>query len=148
MTQTPALVRLWDKDLNLLATELAVPQLTEDGMSITVSGDNAFCAAAMESPVSDDLHLTVDPDIENPSVFKNRWGGSVDQIEITDKRCGCCGLNEIATTIKAVPNKPTFTSMTPLQVVQALIAIHYARLYPIPDAPFDLDISSWLGETS
>ena len=86
------LIRLWDKEFNFICRldphvdrwmweELA----TEDGTAeISWSGshlDWLTDLVTIDTRVEEDLHVTIDPDPDNPTDFKNRWGGKVLTIE-------------------------------------------------------------------
>lgn len=86
------LIRLWDKEFNFICRmdphvdrwmweELA----TEDGTAeLSFSGSHLDWLRdiiCIDTGVDEDLHITIDPDPDNPTDFRNRWGGKVQTIE-------------------------------------------------------------------
>lgn len=104
------LIRLWDKDFKFLTRIEDVDRwmweelATNDGEAeITFSGDHQDWLRDLlmvDTPVGADLHVTIDPDPDNPTDFKNRWGGKVVTLE-DDEITG----EAPRTTIKCISNR-------------------------------------------
>lgn len=104
------LIRLWDKEFNFICRIVDVDRwmweelATEDGTAeITFSGSHQDWLRdiiTIQTRVEEDLHLTIDPDPDNPTDFKNRWGGKVLTIE-DDETAG----QAPTTTLKCVSNR-------------------------------------------
>ncbi|OKH70823.1 hypothetical protein EB72_24830 [Mycobacterium sp. SWH-M1] len=84
------LIRLWDKEMRLLA-RITIPEEWEceeiayddGGARIDIVGkDNAWVReiACFQTRPAEDLHITIDPDPAKPHDWKNRWGGKVETI--------------------------------------------------------------------
>lgn len=85
------LIRLWDKDMQLIA-ELANVEswsweelANDDGEArVTFAGkQNDWLREVVthQTKIAEDLHITFDPDPDKPHDFKNRWGGKVLIVE-------------------------------------------------------------------
>lgn len=85
------LIRLWDKEMEHLA-DITIPETWDceeiahdNGMAhIEIVGKNNDWLREIicfKTRPAEDLHITIDPDPENPTDWRNRWGGKVDTIE-------------------------------------------------------------------
>lgn len=84
------LIRLWDKDMKIIA-RIMIPETWEceeiayddGGATIELVGkDNAWLReiVCFQTRPAEDLHITIDPDPDKPTDWKNRWGGKVESI--------------------------------------------------------------------
>jgi len=104
------LIRLWDKEMRLIA-RVALPESWEceeiahdNGMARVeiVGADNDWLREILmfKTRPAEDLHLTIDPDPDKPTDWRNRWGGKVETI-VDEERQG----QPTVTTINAVSNR-------------------------------------------
>lgn len=104
------LIRLWDKAFRLIA-RIEIPETWEceeiahdNGMARIelVGKDNDWIREILcfKTRPAEDLHITIDPDPDKPTDFKNRWGGKVETIVDQETK----GKPTI-TTITAVSNR-------------------------------------------
>ncbi|WP_224112660.1 Gp37-like protein [Mycobacterium avium] len=104
------LIRLWDKEMRFICSlgnveswsweELAL----DDGeATVTFAGaENAWIREIVtyQTKISEDLHITFDPDPDKPHDWKNRWGGKVLVVEDVEE------ANEAArTTLHCISNR-------------------------------------------
>lgn len=104
------LIRLWDKEFNFLTRIEDVDRwmweelATDDGTAeITFSGSHQDWLreiVCIDTRVEEDLHITIDPDPDNPTDWRNRWGGKVMTIE-DDETAGEAPV----TTLKCISNR-------------------------------------------
>lgn len=104
------LIRLWDKEMNFICQIADVDRwmweelATDDGTAeITFSGrhlDWLKDIVTIDTRVEEDLHITIDPDPDEPHDWKNRWGGKVLTIE-DDETAGEAG----SVTLKCISNR-------------------------------------------
>lgn len=104
------LIRLWDKEFNFITRMEDVDRwmweelATDDGTAeITFSGKHLDWLReiiCIDTRVEEDLHITIDPDPDNPHDWKNRWGGKVLVIE-DDETAG----EAPTTTLKCISNR-------------------------------------------
>lgn len=96
------LIRLWDKEFRFICELGSVESWSweelalDDGeATVTFAGQqNAWIREIVtyQTKVSEDLHITFDPDPDNPHDWMNRWGGKVLVVEDVEQ------ANEVATT--------------------------------------------------
>jgi len=121
------LIRVWDKNHKFLA-RIEIPEswdceelAHDDGMShIEIVGkDNDWLREIIvfKTRPAEDLHVTIDPDPEKPTDFKNRWGGKVDTIEDVEER-----------------GKPTRTTLNVVSNRKHLEHIYLAAMPLLPEA--------------
>lgn len=90
------LIRLWDKEMRLLA-RIMIPEswdceeiaYDDGGARIEIVGkDNAWLREIIcfQTRPAEDLHITIDPDPDKPHDWKNRWGGKVETITDTETK--------------------------------------------------------------
>lgn len=110
------LIRLWDKEFQFVCRletldgwsweELA----TDDGTAkFTFSGktnDWIREIVTHQVRIEEDLHVTVDPDPDNPTDFKNRWGGKVLTIEDVEE-----AGSPATTTLNCISNRRHLSSI-------------------------------------
>jgi hypothetical protein len=104
------LIRLWDKEFQFLTRIEDVDRwmweelATEDGSAeITFSGSHLDWLrdiVTVHTRVEEDLHITIDPDPDNPTDWRNRWGGKVIVIE-DDETAG----EASRTTLKCISHR-------------------------------------------
>lgn len=104
------LIRLWDKEMRFIARienvdtwsweELA----TDDGEAkVTFSGkanEHLREIVTYQTRIEEDLHVTIDPDPEKPTDWRNRWGGKVLIVE-DDETTGQAAV----TTLHCISNR-------------------------------------------
>lgn len=104
------LIRLWDKNFRLIC-RIELPETWEceeiahdNGMARIelVGKDNDWIReiVCFKTRPAEDLHITIDPDPDKPTDFKNRWGGKVETI-VDEETKG----RPTVTTITAVSNR-------------------------------------------
>lgn len=85
------LIRLWDKNFRFIC-EIGNPEswsweelaLDDGEAEVTIAGANNSWIreiVVQQTKIGEDLHITFDPDPENPTDWRNRWGGKVLVIE-------------------------------------------------------------------
>lgn len=104
------LIRLWDKEFNFITRIEDVDRwmweelAADDGTAeVTFSGthqDWLRQIVCIDTRVEEDLHVTIDPDPDNPTDFKNRWGGKVLTIEDVEE-----AGQPPTTTLKCISNR-------------------------------------------
>lgn len=104
------LIRLWDKEMQLIA-RIVIPESWEceeiahdNGMArIDIVGkDNDWLREILmfKTRPAEDLHITIDPNPDRPTDWKNRWGGKVETITDVETKG-----KPTVTTITAVSNR-------------------------------------------
>ncbi len=104
------LIRLWDKAMRMIC-RIELPETWEceeiahdNGMARIelVGKDNDWVREILcfKTRPAEDLHITIDPDPDKPTDWKNRWGGKVETI-VDEETKG----RPTVTTITAVSNR-------------------------------------------
>lgn len=132
------LIRLWDKKMQLIA-RIVIPETWDceeiahdDGSAHIelVGKDNDWLREIIcfKTKPAEDLHITIDPDPDNPTDYKNRWGGKVDTIEDIEDR-----------------GKPTVTKLTCVHNRRHLSGIYLAATPLLPEAVQPIKMFLWGG---
>jgi hypothetical protein len=132
------LIRLWDKKMQLIA-RIEIPETWDceeiahdDGTAhIEIVGkDNDWLREIIcfNTRPAEDLHITIDPDPDNPTDFKNRWGGKVDTIKDDEDS-----------------KRPTVTVLTCISNRKHLEHIYLAATPLLPEAVQPIKMFLWGG---
>lgn len=129
------LIRLWDKEYTFITRldphvdrwmweELA----TDDGTAeISFSGSHLDWLRdiiTIDTRVEEDLHITIDPDPDNPTDFKNRWGGKVLTID-DDETAGEAPVTKLTCISNRRHLKGIYLAANPVFPMQ----VQYPKMY-------------------
>ena len=109
------LIRLWDKNMQMIA-RIMIPESWDceeiahddgDAHIELVGKDNDWLREIIvfKTRPAEDLHITIDPDPDKPTDYRNRWGGKVTRIVDVEER----GKPNI-TTLEVIHNRRHLSS--------------------------------------